>query len=77
MSLRRTAAIARRIADLFRRDHRTLALVFVASRVLTGWTWHGAEAGLAAIVVIAWAAAVIRRVSRWVSGGPRRHAQHA
>ena len=36
----RTLAIARRIADLFRRDHRTLALVFVAPIVimaLLGW----------------------------------------
>lgn len=40
MNLRRTAAISRRIADLFRRDHRTLALVFVAPIVilaLLGW----------------------------------------
>ena len=40
MSLRRTFAISRRIADLFRRDHRTLALMFVAPIVimaLLGW----------------------------------------
>ncbi len=40
MSFRRTWAIARRIADLFRRDHRTLALMFVAPIVimaLLGW----------------------------------------
>ena len=40
MSLRRTLAISRRIADLFRRDHRTLALMFVAPIVimaLLGW----------------------------------------
>jgi ABC-2 type transport system permease protein len=40
MNVRRTAAISRRIADLFRRDHRTLALVFVAPIVilaLLGW----------------------------------------
>lgn len=40
MNLRRTLAISRRIADLFRRDHRTLALVFVAPIVimaLLGW----------------------------------------
>ena len=40
MNLRRTAAIARRIAEFFRRDHRTLALVFVAPIVimaLLGW----------------------------------------
>ena len=40
MNVRRTAAIARRIAEFFRRDHRTLALVFVAPIVimaLLGW----------------------------------------
>jgi ABC-2 type transport system permease protein len=40
MNLARTLAISRRIADLFRRDHRTLALVFVAPIVimaLLGW----------------------------------------
>jgi ABC-2 type transport system permease protein len=40
MNARRTLAISRRIADLFRRDHRTLALVFVAPIVimaLLGW----------------------------------------
>lgn len=38
--MRRTLAISRRIADLFRRDHRTLALLFVAPIVilaLLGW----------------------------------------
>jgi ABC-2 type transport system permease protein len=40
MNLRRTLAISRRIAEFFRRDHRTLALVFVAPIVimaLLGW----------------------------------------
>jgi ABC-2 type transport system permease protein len=40
MNLRRTLAISRRIADLFRRDHRTLALLFVAPIVIMamlGW----------------------------------------
>jgi ABC-2 type transport system permease protein len=40
VNLRRTLAISRRIADLFRRDHRTLALLFVAPIVimaLLGW----------------------------------------
>ncbi len=40
MNLRRTAAISRRIAEFFRRDHRSLALVFVAPIVimaLLGW----------------------------------------
>jgi ABC-2 type transport system permease protein len=40
MNMRRTFAISRRIADLFRRDHRTLALMFVAPIVIMamlGW----------------------------------------
>ena len=40
MSLRRTLAISRRIAEQFRRDERTLALLFVAPIVilaLLGW----------------------------------------
>jgi ABC-2 type transport system permease protein len=40
VNLRRTLAISRRIADLFRRDHRTLALMFVAPIVIMamlGW----------------------------------------
>jgi ABC-2 type transport system permease protein len=40
VNIRRTVAISRRIADLFRRDHRTLALVFVAPiaiLALLGW----------------------------------------
>jgi ABC-2 type transport system permease protein len=40
VSLRRTLAISRRIAEFFRRDHRSLALVFVAPIVimaLLGW----------------------------------------
>ncbi len=36
MNLRRTAAIARRIGEFFRRDHRTLALMFVAPIVIMG-----------------------------------------
>ena len=36
MNLRRTLAISRRIADFFRRDERTLALVFVAPIVIMG-----------------------------------------
>ena len=36
MNARRTAAIARRIAQFFRRDHRTLALMFVAPIVIMG-----------------------------------------
>ncbi len=40
MNLRRTMAISRRIVDLFRRDHRTLALVTIAPvliMALLGW----------------------------------------
>ena len=36
MNLGRTLAIARRIAEFFRRDHRTLALMFVAPIVIMG-----------------------------------------
>ena len=36
MNAKRTLAIARRIAEFFRRDHRTLALVFVAPIVIMG-----------------------------------------
>ena len=36
MNFRRTIAIARRIAEFFRRDRRTLALVFVAPIVIMG-----------------------------------------
>ncbi|HSK53399.1 MAG TPA: ABC transporter permease [Clostridia bacterium] len=36
MNLRRTFAISRRIASQFRRDHRTLALMFVAPLVILG-----------------------------------------
>ena len=36
MNARRTLAISRRIADLFRRDERTLALMFVAPIVIMG-----------------------------------------
>jgi ABC-2 type transport system permease protein len=36
MNLRRTLAISRRIANQFRRDHRTLALMFVAPIIILG-----------------------------------------
>ncbi len=36
MNLRRTLAISRRIASQFRRDERTLALMFVAPLVILG-----------------------------------------
>jgi ABC-2 type transport system permease protein len=47
VNTRRTLAISRRIADLFRRDHRTLALVFVAPIVimaLLGWVIRDQDA---------------------------------
>jgi ABC-2 type transport system permease protein len=36
VSLRRTLAISRRIAEFFRRDHRTLGLMFIAPIVIMG-----------------------------------------
>ena len=68
MSAARTWAIARRIADLFRRDHRTLALVFVAPIVimaLLGWVIRdqGAPASTLAIVNNVGAAGEIARMS--------------
>jgi ABC-2 type transport system permease protein len=47
MSIRRTLAISRRIAELFRRDHRTLALLIVAPLVilaLLGWVIRDQQA---------------------------------
>jgi ABC-2 type transport system permease protein len=61
MNLRRTAAIARRIADLFRRDHRTLALVFVAPIVimaLLGWVIRDQKPPASTIAVVNDAGAV-------------------
>ena len=62
MSLRRTLAISRRIAEQFRRDERTLALLFVAPIVilaLLGWVIRdqAPPAGRVAIVNQAGAAA--------------------
>lgn len=60
MSLRRVAAIARRIADLFRRDHRTLALVFVAPIVimaLLGWVIRDQRPPSSTIAVVSTAGA--------------------
>lgn len=55
MNLRRTLAISRRIADLFRRDHRSLALVFVAPIVimaLLGWVIRDQQAPTTTLAVV-------------------------
>jgi len=55
MSPRRTFAIARRIAEFFRRDHRTLALVFVAPIVimaLLGWVIRDQKPPTSTVAVI-------------------------
>jgi ABC-2 type transport system permease protein len=55
MSVRRTAAIARRIAELFRRDRRSLALVFVAPIVivaLLGWVIRDQKPPSSTIAVV-------------------------
>ncbi len=54
MSARRVFAVARRIAEGFRRDHRSLALLVVAPLVVTallGWVLRGSSAGSVEIVV--------------------------
>lgn len=55
MNLRRTFAISRRIAEFFRRDHRSLALVFVAPIVimaLLGWVIRDQAPPTAHIAVV-------------------------
>jgi ABC-2 type transport system permease protein len=55
MSGRRTLAIARRIAQFFRRDHRTLALVFVAPLVimaLLGWVIRDEKPPTSTVAVV-------------------------
>lgn len=55
MNTRRALAISRRIADLFRRDHRTLALLFVAPLVilaLLGWVMRDQAPPPARVAVI-------------------------
>jgi ABC-2 type transport system permease protein len=55
MNLRRTAAIARRIAEFFRRDRRTLALVFVAPIVimsLLGWVIRDQKPPMSTIAIV-------------------------
>ncbi|HEY7023499.1 MAG TPA: ABC transporter permease [Candidatus Limnocylindrales bacterium] len=55
MNARRTFAIARRIAEFFRRDHRTLALVFVAPIVimaLLGWVIRDQKPPTSTVAVV-------------------------
>lgn len=55
MSPRRVLAVTRRIVDLFRHDHRSLALVVVAPLVVTallGWVVRGSEAGTVRLLVV-------------------------
>jgi ABC-2 type transport system permease protein len=52
---RRTLAIARRIAEFFRRDHRTLALMFVAPIIimgLLGWVIRDQKAPISTIAIV-------------------------
>ena len=51
----RTLAIARRIADLFRRDHRSLALVFIAPIVIMamlGWVIRDQSTPVSTLAVV-------------------------
>ena len=55
MNLHRTLAIARRIAEFFRRDHRTLALMFVAPIVimaLLGWVIRDEKAPASTVAIV-------------------------
>ena len=55
MSARRVLAVARRIAEGFRRDHRSLALLIVAPLLVTallGWVLRGSIAGSIDLVVV-------------------------
>ncbi|HWP62233.1 MAG TPA: ABC transporter permease [Candidatus Binatia bacterium] len=55
MSPRRVLAVTRRIVDLFRHDHRSLALVVVAPLVVTallGWVVRGSESGTVRLLVV-------------------------
>jgi ABC-2 type transport system permease protein len=54
MSARRVLAVARRIAEGFRRDHRSLALLIVAPLLVTallGWVLRGSVAGSVEVTV--------------------------
>ena len=55
MNLHRTLAIARRIAEFFRRDHRTLALMFVAPIVimgLLGWVIRDEKPSVSTVAIV-------------------------
>ena len=55
MNLHRTLAIARRIAEFFRRDHRTLALMFVAPIVimgLLGWVIRDERPPVSSVAIV-------------------------
>lgn len=55
MSPRRVGAVTRRIVDLFRHDHRSLALVVVAPLVVTallGWVVRGSAEGPVRLLVV-------------------------
>ncbi|MEZ0240946.1 MAG: hypothetical protein ACAH65_09130, partial [Chloroflexota bacterium] len=55
MSLRRILAVARRIAQGFRRDERTLALVFVVPLVVTallGWVLRDQKDEVPRLVIV-------------------------
>jgi ABC-2 type transport system permease protein len=55
VSARRVLAVARRIAEGFRRDHRSLALLIVAPLLVTallGWVLRGSVAGSIDLVVV-------------------------
>ena len=62
MSARRVLAVARRIAEGFRRDHRSLALLFVAPLFVTallGWVLRGSVAGTIDLAVAGAPAALV------------------
>ena len=55
MNFRRTLAIARRIAEFFRRDHRTLALMFVAPIVIMamlGWVIRDEKPPVSTVAIV-------------------------
>jgi ABC-2 type transport system permease protein len=55
VNLHRTLAIARRIAEFFRRDHRTLALMFVAPIVimgLLGWVIRDEKPSVSTVAIV-------------------------
>jgi ABC-2 type transport system permease protein len=62
VSARRVLAVARRIAEGFRRDHRSLALLFVAPLFVTallGWVLRGSVAGTIDLAVAGAPAALV------------------